>query len=102
MEPEDRFTARLIEAFPEIRKGAQEAQIIGLLVEFRGSEMKLVAVDMDEDEDHGPHQWEAYATADTMDGPEDCVGCGMTPIEALDACAGAVELAESDEESEVE
>lgn len=45
---------------------------------------------------YGPYKWQATTTADPIDdGPCDCVGRGMTPMEALDRCADEAEDAES-------
>ena len=83
--------------------------VVGLVVEYRGSEMRLIAVTPDDPQRDSTEDylWEAHATADPIDdGPEECSGRGMTAIEALDACADAVEEAErdpsDDDESESE
>jgi hypothetical protein len=73
--------------------------VVGLVVEHQGSHMQLfhVAPDDPERDPRVDYLWEASAMADPVDdGPEQCCGRGMTPMEALDDCAAMVDDAETD------
>lgn len=70
--------------------------ITGLVVDYRGRVMHLLAVNVEHDDAYGPYKWQATATADPVDdGPCDCVGRGMAPMGALDACADEADHMES-------
>lgn len=85
---------KLREAMESLASGP--ASIVGLVIDYRGWSMQLLAVNVEEDDAYGPYKWQATTTADPIDdGPCDCVGRGMTPMEALDRCADEAEDAES-------
>lgn len=86
--------AQIREAMESLASGP--ASVVGLVVDYRGWSMQLLAVNVEEDDAYGPYKWQAATTADPVDdGPCDCVGRGMTPMEALDRCADEAEDAES-------
>lgn len=71
--------------------------ITGLVVDYRGRVMHLLAVNVEQ------YKWQATTTADPVDdGPCDCVGRGMTPMEALDRCANEADDVESFDEDDDE
>lgn len=77
--------------------------VTGLVVDYRGRVMHLLAVNVEHDDAYGPYKWQATTTADLVDdGPCDCVGRGMTPMEALDRCANEADDVESVEEDDDE
>lgn len=79
------------------------AVIAGLVVDYRGRVMHLLAVWSHAENNVEPYKWQATATADPVDdGPCDCVGRGMTPMEALDRCANEADDVESVEEDDEE
>ena len=76
-------------------------RVIGLALAFRGETMSLRYVPPD-GTPRG-YLWEASASAEPVDdGPEVCLGRGMTPREAIDACTNEVDDAENDHEREEE
>ena len=86
--------AQIREAIQSLAGGP--ASVVGLVVDHRGWSMQLLAVNVEENDAYGPYKWQATTTADPVDdGPCDCVGRGMTPMEALDRCADEAEDAES-------
>lgn len=86
--------AQIREAMESLASGP--ASIVGLVVDYRGWSVQLLAVNVEEDDAYGPYKWQATAISDLVD--DECVGRGMTPMEALDRCADEADAESFDDE----